>query len=116
MFHDSNQIICARNGSPLVIGLGESEMFISSDPHPLGEHTQKVVYLEDGDIAVVSKDGLSTHRIEGSTDHKVVTIEEQWGDSELGDYPHYMLKEIHEQPEALRQCISGRTLLSEGTA
>jgi len=91
-------------------------MFISSDPHPLGEHTQKVVYLEDGDIAVVSKDGLSTHRIEGSTDHKVVTIEEQWGDSELGDYPHYMLKEIHEQPEALRQCISGRTLLSEGTA
>ncbi|MED5375289.1 MAG: glutamine--fructose-6-phosphate transaminase (isomerizing), partial [Candidatus Thermoplasmatota archaeon] len=116
MFHDSNQIICARNGSPLVIGFGESEMFISSDPHPLGEHTQKVVYLEDGDIAVVSKDGLSTHRIEGSTDHKVVTIEEQWGDSELGDYPHYMLKEIHEQPEALRQCISGRTLLSEGTA
>ena len=73
MFHDSNQIICARNGSPLVIGLGESEMFISSDPHPLGEHTQKVVYLEDGDIAVVSKDGLSTHRIEGSTDHKAVS-------------------------------------------
>ena len=91
-------------------------MFISSDPHPLGEHTQQVVYLEDGDIAVVSKDGLSTHRIEGSTDHKVVTIEEQWGDSELGDYPHFMLKEIHEQPEAIRQCISGRTLLSEGTA
>ena len=116
MFDDSNEIICARNGSPLVIGLGESEMFISSDPHPLGEHTQQVVYLEDGDIAVVSKDGLSTHRIEGSTEHKVVTIEEQWSDSELGDYPHFMLKEIHEQPEALRQCISGRTLLSEGTA
>ena len=72
-------------------------MFISSDPHPLGEHTQKVVYLEDGDIAVVSKEGLSTHRIKGSTEHKIVTIEEQWGDSELGDYPHFMLKEIHEQ-------------------
>jgi len=116
MFQDSNEILCARNGSPLVVGLGDSEMFISSDPHPLGEHTQKVVYLEDGDIAVVTNDGLTTHRIEGSTDHTVVTIEEEWGDSELGDYPHFMLKEIHEQPEALRQCISGRTLLSEGTA
>jgi glucosamine--fructose-6-phosphate aminotransferase (isomerizing) len=116
MFEDEKEIICARNGSPLVVGLGESEMFISSDPHPLGEHTQQVVYLEDGDIAVVSNEGLSTHRFDGPTGHTVVTIEEEWGDSELGDYPHFMLKEIHEQPEALRQCISGRTLLSEGTA
>jgi glucosamine--fructose-6-phosphate aminotransferase (isomerizing) len=116
IFQNIDEIICARNGSPLVVGVGESEMFISSDPHPLGEHTQKVVYLEDGDIAVVSKEGLSTHLLEGPSDHTVVTIEEQWGDSELGDFPHYMLKEIYEQPEALRQCISGRTQLSEGVA
>ena len=116
MMHGSEEVICARNGSPLVIGIGEGEMYISSDPHPLSSHTSRVIFLDDGDIAVISRSGVETHRIDGPTDHMVVTIEEQWGDSDLGDYPHFMLKEINEQPEAIRQCISGRTLVSDGNA
>jgi len=116
MIHGSDEIICARNGSPLVIGIGEGEMYISSDPHPLSPHTARVIFLDDGDIAVISRSGVETHRIEGPTDHMIVTIEDQWGDADLGDYPHFMLKEIYEQPEAIRQCISGRTLVSEGNA
>ena len=116
MMHGSEEVICARNGSPLVIGIGDGEMYISSDPHPLSSHTSRVIFLDDGDIAVISRSGVETHRIDGPTDHMVVTIEEQWGDSDLGDYPHFMLKEINEQPEAIRQCISGRTLVSDGNA
>ena len=116
MMHGSEEVICARNGSPLVIGIGDGEMYISSDPHPLSSHTSRVIFLDDGDIAVISRSGVETHRIDGPTDHMVVTIEDQWGDSDLGDYPHFMLKEIYEQPEAIRQCISGRTLVSDGNA
>ena len=116
MMHGSEEVICARNGSPLVIGIGDGEMYISSDPHPLSSHTSRVIFLDDGDIAVISRSGVDTHRIDGPTDHMVVTIEDQWGDSDLGDYPHFMLKEIYEQPEAIRQCISGRTLVSDGNA
>ena len=116
MMHGSEEVICARNGSPLVIGIGDGEMYISSDPHPLSSHTSRVIFLDDGDIAVISRSGVETHRIDGPTDHMVVTIEDQWGDSDLGDYPHFMLKEINEQPEAIRQCISGRTLVSDGNA
>ena len=116
MIHGYDEVICARNGSPLVIGIGDGEMYISSDPHPLSSHTSRVIFLDDGDIAIISRSGVETHRIDGPADHMVVTIEDQWGDSDLGDYPHFMLKEIHEQPEAIRQCISGRTLVSEGNA
>ena len=116
MIHGYDEVICARNGSPLVIGIGDGEMYISSDPHPLSSHTSRVIFLDDGDIAIISRSGVETHRIDGPADHMVVTIEDQWGDSNLGDYPHFMLKEIHEQPEAIRQCISGRTLVSEGNA
>ena len=116
MMHGSEEVICARNGSPLVIGIGDGEMYISSAPHPLSSHTSRVIFLDDGDIAVISRSGVETHRIDGPTDHMVVTIEDQWGDSDLGDYPHFMLKEINEQPEAIRQCISGRTLVSDGNA
>lgn len=116
MIHGYDEVICARNGSPLVIGIGDGEMYISSDPHPLSSHTSRVIFLDDGDIAIISRSGVETHRIDGPADHMVVTIEDQWGDSNLGDFPHFMLKEIHEQPEAIRQCISGRTLVSEGNA
>ena len=94
MMHGSEEVICARNGSPLVIGIGDGEMYISSDPHPLSSHTSRVIFLDDGDIAVISRSGVDAHRIDGPTDHMVVTIEDQWGGSDLGDYPHFMLKEI----------------------
>ncbi len=115
LFQDHEMLICARNGSPLVIGLGKGENWIASDQHALTPHTQRVIYLEDGDLAIITSDDVQTSRFDGrSTDSTVTTLEDEWGEAELGDYPNYMLKEIHEQPEALRHCISGRLLLSDG--
>lgn len=116
MFRDEDLLICARNGSPLIIGQGEGEMFVSSDPHPLTSHTQRVVYLDDGDVAVVSRNTITMHSGQGRPSQPNVTVlEEAWGESELGDAPHYMLKEIYEQPDALRQCIAGRIDREMGT-
>ncbi|HJM68184.1 MAG TPA: glutamine--fructose-6-phosphate transaminase (isomerizing), partial [Candidatus Thalassarchaeaceae archaeon] len=101
---------------PLVIGIGEGESYIASDPHALTPHTQRVIFLEDGDLAELTAGDVRTSRMDGSAvESTVTTIEETWAEAELGDFPHFMLKEIHEQPEALRQCITGRTLVSEGT-
>jgi glucosamine--fructose-6-phosphate aminotransferase (isomerizing) len=74
-----------------------------------------VIFLEDGDLAVLTAGGVQTSRLDGaSSDATVTTIDQSWGVADIGDFPHFMLKEIHEQPESLRQCISGRTVLSEG--
>jgi glucosamine--fructose-6-phosphate aminotransferase (isomerizing) len=109
MFEDEEMLICARNGSPLIIGQGDGEMFVSSDPHPLTSHTQRVVYLEDGDVAVVTRSALTMRSTKGAViEPNVTVVEDSWGEAELGDAPHYMYKEIYEQPDALRQCIAGR--------
>jgi len=115
LFAKERIIVCARNGSPLVVGIGDGESFISSDPQALSAHTQQVIFLEDGDMAVLSPSGVETCRLDGgSSDASVTTIDESWGEADMGDFPHFMLKEIHEQPESLRQCISGRILKSDG--
>ena len=109
LFKNHDLIVVARNGSPLVIGKGDGETFISSDGPTLSEFTDRVVYLEDGDIAVVTATSIKRSSLKG--DHKeveVTVLEKSWGEAELGEYEHFMLKEIHEQPDALRHCISGR--------
>ncbi len=117
IFEEHDMIICARNGSPLVIGLGEGENWIASDTLPLQTLTQQVIRLDDGDLAVVTSEGVQTSRLDGRfTDSEVTTLDDDWGEAELGDYPHFMLKEIYEQPEALRQCLTGRLALSDGNA
>ena len=109
IFKNHDVIVVARNGSPLVIGKGDDETFISSDGPTLSQFTDRVVYLQDGDIAVVSATSIKRSSLKGdSKEVEITVLEKSWGEAELGDYDHYMLKEIHEQPDALRHCISGR--------
>jgi len=116
MFKELDMLVCARNGSPLIIGQGEGETFVSSDPHPLTAHTQRVVYLEDGDVAVIHRGSFNIMSMKGhSVEPNITVLDEAWGEAELGDAPHYMYKEIHEQPDALRQCIAGRVDREMGT-
>lgn len=110
-------LIAARLGSPLVIGLGEDENYIASDPHALVRYTRRVIYLEDRELAVLSADGVDTRRLDGgAADHEVHQLEAVYGDGDKGDYEHHMLKEIHEQPESIGRCLRGRVQPEAGTA
>ncbi len=109
IFLEYDVMVCARNGSPLIIGQGDDEMFVSSDPHALKTHTQNVVFMEDGDIATLTAQKINMSNIHGDLFETDITVlEDEWDEAELGDFEHYMLKEIFEQPDALRHCISGR--------
>ena len=104
-------IICARQSSPLVIGLGDDGAFyLASDASPIVEYTDKVVYLNDGDIAVLQLGkALNVVNMENETQHpKVKQIDVTLGQLEKGGYPYFMLKEIFEQPNCIRDCMRGR--------
>ena len=107
---DPDQIIAARKQSPLVVGIGEDEFFLGSDASPIVEYTDKVVYLEDGNIAVIRRgQELKVVSILGEEQElKVKTVDLDLGQIEKGGYPHFMLKEIFEQPECLTNCMRGR--------
>ncbi len=105
-----DEIIAARKSSPLAVGLGDDEYFLASDATPLVEYTNKVVYLEDGEIAVINRhNGVHFMTIQGEeVDHEVSEINLDLGAIEKGGYSHFMLKEIFEQPDCLYNCMSGR--------
>jgi glucosamine--fructose-6-phosphate aminotransferase (isomerizing) len=107
---DPSQIIAARKQSPLVVGIGQDEFFLGSDASPIIEYTDKVVYLEDGMIAVIRLgEELKVMSILGEEqDLKVKKVDIDLGQIEKGGYPHFMLKEIFEQPECLTNCMRGR--------
>jgi glucosamine--fructose-6-phosphate aminotransferase (isomerizing) len=104
-------IVGARLGSPLVLGLGDGEAFLASDAGALARHTDRVVYLNDRELCVVSADDWE---IQGADRTPVAasvhTIEWEPGDAEKGDFEHYMLKEIYEQPDALQNAMRGRLI------
>lgn len=105
-----NQIIAARKQSPLVVGVGDNEFFLGSDASPIIEYTDKVVYLEDGNIAVIRKDeGLKVVNIfNRELTPEIQTVDLNLGQIEKGGFPHFMLKEIFEQPECIKNCMRGR--------
>ncbi|MCA9234805.1 MAG: glutamine--fructose-6-phosphate transaminase (isomerizing) [Planctomycetales bacterium] len=110
-------LIAARLGSPLVIGVGDGEHFIASDGSPLAGKTDRIVYLADHEVAVVTADTLRVvHRDQGDVVHKVKLLEITAADVQLGEYPHYMLKEIFEQPETVRNAMRGRLDFDAATA
>jgi glucosamine--fructose-6-phosphate aminotransferase (isomerizing) len=107
---DPNKIVVARLSSPLLIGLGEDEYIIASDPAAVIAHTKKVIYLEDGEIASINRDNFMIFR-----EKKPQEIEWSLDDHDKGDYPHFMLKEIMEQPKCLENTLKGRLIVNEGT-
>jgi len=105
-----DRIIVARKSSPLVLGIGDNEYFIASDASPIIEYTNRVIYLEDEEIAVVSRHEkpriITIKNIEKT--HEIIQLEMTLSQLEKGGYPHFMLKEIFEQPKTLRDCMRGR--------
>ncbi|MCL4110990.1 UNVERIFIED_CONTAM: hypothetical protein GTU68_053187 [Idotea baltica] len=110
-------IIAARSGSPLVIGVGQDEYFLASDASPLIGYTKDVVYLADNEVAVLTTSGMKiTHRTTGSVQPSIQTLDQVSADIDKGDYPHYMLKEIFEQPQTIENALRGRLDEAEATA
>ncbi|MES2704537.1 MAG: glutamine--fructose-6-phosphate transaminase (isomerizing) [Bacteroidota bacterium] len=111
-----NQLIAARKGSPLVIGIGEDEFYIASDASPIIEYTPNVVYLDDQEYAVVNRDGSYQVRTLGNIEksHEIQKLEFSLEMIEKGGFEHFMLKEIYEQPKAIEDSLRGRMSASGG--
>lgn len=111
-----NQLIAARKGSPLVIGIGDNEFFIASDASPIIEYTKNVVYLDDQEYAVVNKDGNYQIRTLGNVEKspEIQKLELSIENIEKGGFEHFMLKEIYEQPRAIADSLRGRMNAAQG--
>jgi glucosamine--fructose-6-phosphate aminotransferase (isomerizing) len=111
-----NKLVGARRGSPLVLGIGEHEHFFSSDVLAIGAHAQKVVYLNDGDVVTITPDAFFLTSLSGDrVDVEISQLEITEATVELGAFPHFMLKEIYDQPVALRDAFRGRLDYEEAT-
>src|SRR3989338_2694711 len=106
---EPDKIIAARNESPLIVGIGKGEMFIASDIPAIMEHTRDIIYIDDGELAVLTKGGVEISDLSGGRkDKKAFTIEWTKETAQKGGYEHFMLKEIYEQPRAIADTINGR--------
>src|SRR6059036_2480125 len=114
---EPGKIVVARQGSPVLLGIGDEELFVASYASAVLEHTRSVVYLDDGDIAVLTPDGY--HVVDAESHVQLREVDDvAWdlAEIELGGYPHFMLKEISEQAETVRATLRGRLLQDRGTA
>ena len=114
---EPDKIVVARKGSPVMLGIGKDEYFVASDASAVLEHTRSAVYLSDGDIAVLTRDGYHVIDLDEKVQARPVNdIDWDLEQIALGEFDHFMLKEICEQPRTLRETLRGRLLFSEGTA
>jgi glutamine---fructose-6-phosphate transaminase (isomerizing) len=112
---EPDTLVVARKGSPLIIGVGKEEYVVASDASAIVEHTTQVIYLNDNEMAVLKPDSFRTMTIDDINVSPVMNqLENKLEEYELGDYEHYMLKEIFEQPTAVKNCLRGRAEQREG--
>ena len=110
--------MAARHGSPLVSGVGNDEYFIASDASPIVEHTRNVVYLDEGEIVTIDDNGYSIRSMHDDiiVNRETTEIEYSIEEIEKGEFPHFMLKEIHEQQFTIKDTMRGRIDPIDGTA
>lgn len=107
--NEKDQLIAARKGSPLVVGIGKNEYFIASDATPIINYTDSVIYLNDHDVAIINKDSITLKTVENNpVAFKITKVDMTIGDLEKGDFEHFMLKEIFEQPKTIEDTFRGR--------
>jgi len=118
LFRDQpDLLVAARLGSPLVVGVGDGEHFVASDANPLAGHADRIVYLADHEVAVITSSSLRVlHRDAGRIEHAVHALDISVEDVGMGGHAHYMLKEIHEQPETIRAAMRGRLSRDDASA
>ncbi len=113
--YEPDKIIAARMGSPMVLGIGDNEFIIASDAAAIISHTNRAIYLNDGEMAIVTREGYVTKTVQNeNTNTAVEDIELDLEQIEKGGYDHFMLKEIFEQPETVRNALRGRLLVEKG--
>jgi glucosamine--fructose-6-phosphate aminotransferase (isomerizing) len=114
---DPGKVVCARNGSPLLLGIGKGENFVASDAAAILAHTKQVVYLDDHEMAVITADDFTTTTVANeAVEKQIESISWELGQIEKQGYEHFMLKEIFEQPQSIRNAIRGRLVPADGTA
>ncbi|HOE66076.1 MAG TPA: glutamine--fructose-6-phosphate transaminase (isomerizing) [Candidatus Hydrogenedentes bacterium] len=107
--HDPGVLVAARHGSPLILGLGDGESFIASDAPAIMQYTRRVVYLDNGQVCAIHRDSYEIQDLRGNPQHlDVKTVDWDAAAAEKEGYPHFMLKEIHQQPDAIRNTLRGR--------